>query len=249
LNAIPGAVGTIAFGRYTAPNDQTPAGVIPAVATRTGTPAVQGTNEIYFNLFLPSGPEPPAGWPVVIAGPGAGPAGGKNAGNNPVRSAAMLAVHGLATIAINAVGQNGGPAGTLTVTKTDGSTVTFPAGGRTADLNDDGTFAQPTGTVSEGFNPRFDGPHAVIFARDAIRQTQVDLMQLVRAIQVGLDADGDSAPDLDPARIYYFGASLGGLYGTGFVALDPAVRAGVIDATGGSTIDFARLGLAVGGRP
>ena len=61
LRIVPGAVGTVAFGKYRSPDYETPAGVIPAVSTLTGTPSVQRTNEVYFNLFLPSGQSPPAG--------------------------------------------------------------------------------------------------------------------------------------------------------------------------------------------
>ena len=243
LNVIPGVVGTIAFGKFRSPNYQTAVGVIPAVGTRTGTPAVQETNEIYFTLFLPSGAKPPGGWPVVIAGHGAGP-GGKNTGNNPVRSAARLAEHGLATVAISAAFYAGGPASTLTVTRKDASTMTLSAGGRTIDQNGDGVFG--FATVGEGFLPAFDGPNALVFARDSLRQTAVDLMQFVREIQVGIDVDGDSFPDIDPARISYFGSSFGGVYGTSFVALDPAVRAGEINTAGGTISDYARLSL--GGR-
>jgi hypothetical protein len=248
LDLIPGAVGTIALGKYSSPDYQTPAGVIPAVGTLTGTPAVQETNEVYFNLFLPSGPEPPGGWPVVIAGHGGG-VGGKNLGSNPVESAARLAEHGLATIAINGAAFGGGPEGTLTVTKKDGSNpVTLPAGGRTVDLNGDGVFDQPPGTVPEGSYPELDGSEAIVFLRDGFRQTVVDWMQLVREIEVGMDVDGDSAPDLDPARIYYFGSSTGGVSGTSLVALDPDVRAGVLNTAGGSIIDWARL-IQFAGRP
>jgi len=245
LSLIPGAVGTIAFGKLRSSDYQTTAGVIPAVGTGTGTPAVQRTNDSYFNLFLPAGPQPAGGWPVVIVGHGVG-LGGKNTGNNPVRAAARLAEHGLATIAINAVGYGGGPLGTLTVTNKDASTVTLPAGGRTVDRNGDGAYDQPAGTVPEGFHTELDGPEAIVFARDALRQTVVDLMQVVREIEVGMDVDGDAAPDLDPARIYAFGSSLGGVYSTGFVALDPDVRAGVLNVAGGSTIDFARLSQFAG---
>ena len=51
----------------------------------------------------------------------------------------------------------------------------------------------------------------------------IDLMQLVRVIQVGMDVDGDWASDIDPTRIYYLGASAGTMMGASFVALDPAV--------------------------
>jgi hypothetical protein len=71
LGVIPDAVGQVAFGRYVSPNYEKPGGYIPAVGTRTGTPAVQGTNTLYFTLYLPSGPEPEGGWPVAIFGQGA----------------------------------------------------------------------------------------------------------------------------------------------------------------------------------
>jgi len=67
----------IAFGKYLSPDYEVHTGpgipggeYIPQVGTRTGTPAVQGVNEIYFNLYLPSGPRPAGGWPVAINGQG-----------------------------------------------------------------------------------------------------------------------------------------------------------------------------------
>src|SRR5262245_50105119 len=47
--------------------------------------------------------------------------------------------------------------------------------------------------------------------------------------------------DLDPARIYYAGLSLGGIYGTLFLAVEPQVRAGVPNVPGGSQIETVRL--------
>src|SRR5262249_4821816 len=73
LDFIPGSVGTIAFGKYSSPDYEVhPGEFISPVATRTGTPEVQGTNDIYFNLFLPSGEKPAGGWPVAIVGAGNG---------------------------------------------------------------------------------------------------------------------------------------------------------------------------------
>jgi hypothetical protein len=158
--------------------------------------------------------------------------------------AARLAQHGLATIAINAVGTGGGPLGTLTVTKTDTSTVTLPAGGRNVDRNGNGVFDHPAGSLPEGFYTTVGGPHAILFAREGLRQTVVDLMQLVREIQVGVDVDGDSVAELDPSRIYYWGSSLGGTYGPSFVALEPTVRAGVFNNAGGSGAEVMRLNAA-----
>jgi hypothetical protein len=236
------AVGTIAFGSYRSPDyvDETRGGVIPPVGTRTGTPAVQGTNQVYFNLFLPSGPEPDDGWPVVIAGHGSG-GGGKNTGNVPEAIAAKLAQHGLATIAINAVGTGFGPEGKLIVTKTDTSTVTLPGGGRNIDRNGNGVFDHPAGSIPEGIYTKPGGPQAIVLIRDGLRQTDADLMQLVREIEVGMDVDGDLARDLDASRIYYLGNSLGGMFGTGFVALDPDVGASELGVAGGPMVEIARL--------
>src|SRR5262249_18605524 len=83
LRIIPGAIGTVAFGRSRSPDYTTAAGVIPATGTLSGVPELQRTNDVYFNLFLPAGRQPPGGWPVVIAGHGSG-GGGKNTGMVPV---------------------------------------------------------------------------------------------------------------------------------------------------------------------
>jgi dienelactone hydrolase len=234
VREAPDAVGTIAFGKYSSPDYENNDGVIPTVGTATGTPAVQGTNDVYFNLLLPSGTEPAGGWPVVIAGHG--DSGNKNQGNVPLAVAAKLAQHGLATLAPEIVGHGGGSHGTLTVTKSDGSTVTLSAGGRGVDRNGDHQIG-----ADEGLFTSPDGAQAIVFARDGLAQTVVDLLQLVRVIQVGVDVNGDSVPDLDPSRIYYFGASLGGVYGGPFVALEPSVRAAVFNASGGTLIDNRRL--------
>jgi hypothetical protein len=69
----------------------------------------------------------------------------------------------------------------------------------------------------------------------------VDLMQLVRVIEVGMDLDGDGGPDLDASRIYYFGSSLGGIYGINFLAVEPGVHAGVSHCAGGALIENFRL--------
>jgi dienelactone hydrolase len=231
LGALPvsGPVGTLAFGKYRSPDYETSEKFIPPVGTRSGVPTGQGENEIFFNLFLPSGPTSPEGWPVVIFGHG----GGGSKQGRPFLVADSLAARGLATIAINVVGNGQGAAGTLTVSTPSGP-VTFPAGGRGIDLNNDGTIGS-----LEGLNAA--QPRGIIRSRDGLRQTVVDLMQLVRVIETGVDIDGDGVTDLDPARIYYAGISLGGQYGTVFLAVEPRVRAGVPNVPGGSVIETIRL--------
>ncbi len=219
LEIVPGTVGEIAFGKYLSPDyEWHPGEFIPPIGTRTGIPVVQRTNEIYFNLFLPSGPAPAGGWPVAITGHGSTQTKNLYAFN----VASAMAERGLATIAINAVGHGFGPLGTLNVTLNTGASVTFSSGGRGIDQNGDGAVGAMEGI--EAARPR-----TILHDRDGLRQTVVDLMQLVRVIEIGMDVDGDGTPDLDPSRINYFGFSLGGAYGAQFLAVEPNLAAGVLN--------------------
>ena len=230
LRAIPGAAGSIAFGKYVSPDYETAEKFIPPVGTLTGEPLVQGENEIYFDLVLPSGTPPPDGWPVAIFGHG----GGSSKDTRLFYVAAEMAERGIATIGINAASHGNGPLGTLTVTPMIGGAVTFPSGGRGIDRNGDGVIGPDEGILAAP-------PRGIVNNRDGLRQTVADLMQLVRVIEVGMDVDGDSAPDLDPARMSYFGPSQGGMYGTCFLAVEPSVQAGVPNVPGGPLIEFLRL--------
>jgi hypothetical protein len=230
LFLYPGSVSTIAFGAFDSPDYETASRFIPAVGSATGVPAVQGTNRVYFNLFLPSGTAPTGGWPVAIFGHGFT----DNKNSSPLVVASSMARRGVATIAINVVGHGGGPLGTLTVNTLAGP-VTLPAGGREIDQDGNGSFS---GT--EGVNAA--PPRSLIGSRDGLRQTVIDLMQLVRELEVGMDVDGNGTADLDANRISYFGQSFGGIYGTKFLAVEPHVQAGVQNVPGGSIIEVARLG-------
>jgi hypothetical protein len=174
LRFIPGTVGQVAFGKYDSPDYETAEQFIPPVGTRTGTPVVQGVNEVFFNLYLPSGPRPAGGWPVAIFGHGFG----DNRLNSPYVVAASMAERGIATIAINVVGHGGGPLGTLVVNRAGGlPPVTLPAPGRGIDQNGDTNIDSTEGSGAAA-------PRTLIGSADGLRQTVIDLMQLVRQIQV-----------------------------------------------------------------
>jgi hypothetical protein len=225
LTVFPG-VGTLAFGRYAAPDYERPEKFIPAVGTRTGVPTVQSTPFVYFNLFLPAGTPPAAGWPVAIFGHGFG----DTKDNSPYVVASSLAARGIATIAINVVGHGRGALSTLTINRSiaNGGPVTFAAGGRGIDQNGDSNIDSTEGSSAAP-------PRGLIASRDGLRQTVVDLMQLTRVIETG------GIPGLDPSRIYYFGQSFGGIYGVIFLGVEPSVRLGVPNVAGGSIIEIVRL--------
>jgi len=230
LQVFPGSVRTIAFGKFSSKQWKNAGVFIPAVPTRSAVP-VQNTEDVYFNLFIPSGPRPSNGWPVAIFGHGFT----DSKQGAPFAVASTLAHNGIATIAINVVGHGFGPNSTLTL-KQGAASVTFPEGGRGFDQDGNGQI-----TSSEGSSTFVLSPQGTIGSRDALQQTTADLMQLVRAIQGGIDSSGGGLPDLDANRIYYAGQSFGGIYGTIFLGIEPDVRAGVPNVPGGPIIDIVRL--------
>lgn len=233
LQVFSGSVGTIAFGKFRAKNYETPGGYIPAVPTLRGVPAVQSTQDVYFNLFLPAGPVPAGGFPVAIFGHGFG----DNKNSSPFAVASTLAHYGIATIAINAVGHGFGASGNLTVQRNAANPVVLPAGGRSFDQNGNGVIDATEGLFASG--AQMD-----IGARDGVEQTVADLMQIVRAVQGGIDVNGNGSAALDANRIYYFGQSLGGIYGTVLLGVEPDIRAGVPNVPGGTFIDITRLSVS-----
>jgi hypothetical protein len=232
LGLVPGAVGQIAYGKYSSPNYQAAGQYIPATATGFGgRPQAQGSNELVFQLFVPSGAKPATGWPVAIFGHGFT----DSMYGAPWTVAAVLASQGIATMAINVVGHGGGALGNLNVLRTGDVPVSVPAGGRGFDQDGNGIIDS-----TEGVNAV--APRVIIGSRDGLRQTVVDLMQLVRQIEVGVDVDGDGAADLNAQRIYYAGQSFGGIYGTKLLGIEPNIKAGVPNVPGGSITEVGRLG-------
>ena len=230
LNVVPGAVGQIAYGRFNSPDYETADKYIPATGTLTGMPQPQGTNALVLQLFLPAGPKPAGGWPVAIFGHGFG----DSMYGAPWVVAAVLASQGIATASINVVGHGGGPLGTLNVLRSGALPMVIPAGGRGIDQDGNGTIDSTEGSSAAA-------PRTIVSNRDGLRQTVVDLMQLVREVEVGIDVDGDGTADLDAQRIFYAGQSFGGIYGTMFLGIEPSIKAGVPNVPGGSITEIVLL--------
>jgi hypothetical protein len=235
-----GAVERIAYGSFTSPRYITDEPVMPPVGTRAGTPPVQSIETLYVDVFLPAGTQPPKGWPVVIFGLG----GRDYKDEMPWLYAPAFASHGMATACINVAGEAYGPLSFIRVTLKDGSRVQFPAGGRGKDLNGDGAIDDNEGIATVSTAYRTLGP------RDTIRQHIVELMQLVRVIEAGVDVDGDGVMDLDPSQIFYFGLSFGGgALGQLFMAVEPDVKVGVLASPAGMNSRFDLIRMRPAGRP
>lgn len=231
LDFVPGAVGTVAYGRIATTSFLQDDLMFSPVATGTGVPEVARTEQLYLNLYIPSGTKPPGGWPVAVIGPGAN----QNKEAFSILLASKLAEAGIVSIGINPVGRGFGPLSTNTVTLVGGASVTFPAGGRSRDTNGDNVIGSSEGADAAG---RF----ALVGSRDTTRQTILDHVQLARAIEAGVDFDGDASRDLDPDQIGFIGWSFGSNYGVPAVALEPAFKTAVFSAVGGPLVDNRRLG-------
>jgi hypothetical protein len=150
----------------------------------------------------------------------------------------------MATACINVVGQAYGPLSFLKVSLKNGSAVQFPSGGRGKDVNGDGLIQDSEGVATVG------AAYKTLGARDAIRQQVIDLMQLVRVVEAGVDVDGDGRVDLDPSQISYFGYSFGaGAFGPILLALEPDVKVGVLASPGGLNSRFDLLRMRPAARP
>src|SRR6185312_12414649 len=140
LQVFPGSVGTLAFGKFTGQHWQNGNVFIPQVPTTQSVPS-QGSEDVFFNLFIPSGTRPTNGWPVVIFGHGFT----DSKQGAPFAVASTLAHNGIATIAINVVGHGFGPNSTLTVIQGTGATV-LPEGGRGVDQDGNGQITSAEGS-------------------------------------------------------------------------------------------------------
>ena len=129
-----------------------------------------------------------------------------------------LGVQGIATIAIAAEGFGFGPLGSLRTNFTDGTSLTIPDAGRSYDQDGNNLIATDEGTSAVGNRLWTVG------VSDTHKQTVIDLLQLVRVIEVGMDVNGDGSPDIDASRISFHGQSAGGRHGTMLAALDPTVN-------------------------
>jgi hypothetical protein len=228
--ALSPAVGGVALGWYWSPSYLTAERRIaePPTARPSGEPAQQVP--IAFVLVVPAGRPPAGGWPVALMGHGYG---GEMLGS-ALLIADSLARHGVATAAITVVGHGGGPESRLVVERADGPPVEVRVPGRGVDLDGDGRIG-----AAEGLGAT--GAVAALGLRDGLRQQVVDLMALVRALRGGLDVDGDGVVDTRGDRMTYVGQSLGGIYGTLLLAVDPRVSAGVLNVPGGPVGEIARL--------
>src|SRR6185503_4314156 len=122
-----------------------------------------------------------------------------------------------------------------------GSTYTsFVTDGTANELAKQGIATIATDQVLHGLRNPGGNPELAFFnftniyaARDNSLQGAADGFSLMRLALALSFSDGSRTISFDPARVYFFGHSQGGLTGPGFVAFEPSVSGAVLSGTGG----------------
>ncbi|MBX3268820.1 MAG: hypothetical protein KF729_01080 [Sandaracinaceae bacterium] len=186
-------------------------------------------DEVYFTLTLPAGATGPV--PLVIYQHGLG---GERSSMLSVADA--LAATGTATIAIDIPYHGMRAAAAAPDVRHNFGSTSGPDG--FGEVTGSEIYLDYLGVVDTA--GEFDAFHPN-YPRDALRQSVVDLMALVRLVRAGDWSAVRAQPgleglELDAAPIGFVGVSLGGILGTTFVASEPEIGAAVLNVTGGDLV-------------
>jgi len=169
------------------------------------TVAPVATYQVPMTIWLPPDGVGTAPYPTILFGHGLG--SGREQGRE---LAEIAAPRGIATVAIPALQHGEHP------TNPEPDSGTLPTVLRFFAIGDLETRA-------------FNGT----LHRDYWRQSTYDKLQLTRVLEAGVDVDDDGTVDLDPDRLAYLGASLGGIMGSELIALTDTYGAAVLAVPGG----------------
>ena len=179
--------------------------------------------------------KPVAGWPVVVFQHGitgnrtqAAAIAGTYASQGFVVAAIDIALHGVTD-----------PANPLFQ---DGAERTFDL-----DLVDNSTGATGPDGIIDPSGSYFINLSSLLTSRDNLRQSSIDIIQLVSALP-SLDLDGDASPDIDGARIHFAGLSLGGMVGTVANAMPITTVSAYLNEPGGGVANLLRESATLGPR-
>lgn len=203
------------------------------------------TNKIWVTFAIPSAPMPAAGYPAVIVQHGLG---GSRA--YMMTLANRFASKGWVAVAIDSVtfGARANEAKFLVDTTTDYAS----APGAKYDGPDGLSDAVDDPPARAGSFDLFGGLKNLVALRDQLRQAELDTAQLVKLLRSDPDlsplalGSPPVTPRLDPDRIAYVGDSLGGIEGAVAAAIEPHVKAWVLNVAGGGLLtEVAAHGPAI----
>lgn len=169
------------------------------------------------------------------------------------QAADTLGTSNLAVFSTDLLGHGFGPQSTWTVTTSAASTSGLSYG-RGKDFTGDGKIesaegSTPSPRIRFNANGSFAGvdpsPKTAASLRDSLVQSAIDDMALVRALENGVDVNGDGTVDTCTAaqsKVAYYGRSWGGMVGALLLGVDSHVQYGVLNVPGSPVTDIGRLG-------
>lgn len=193
-----------------------------------GRPVIDREVELPVTFAVPKGEMPAGGWPVAFFGHGLG---GSRA--QMLAFIDSMAREGWATVAIDA-DRHG-------LRHTDIDEVSNVAGRLGTEFRGVPDRRDGFGDI-EGTGTAFDLFHGfknIAAMRDQMRQSVMDLSQVVRAIQGGVDLSlMVEGATLDATKIAYLGESFGGVLGSLFSSVEPDVAFFYLDVPGGGVMEY-----------
>ncbi len=224
-------------GRWEAAAAASPDGASTNLTRFNPVPVAKATNFLIplFVMAPNSVAKPPAGWPVVIFQHGLS---GNRSQSLAVAGAYASQGFVVAAIDIPLYGI------------TDTTSPLYQAGAeRTFDLDliDNATGAAGPDGIIDPSGTHIINLTSLLTSRDNLREAAIDIVQLAGALP-NLDLDGDTAGDIDPARIHYASISLGSIVGTVANAMPIPTVSAYLNVPGGGVANLLRDSATLGPR-
>jgi dienelactone hydrolase len=192
------------------------------------SPPVAVPQKIWISFAIPTGAMPAAGYPAILYqhGLSGSRADFLDIANTFTKAGFIVAAIDSITFGARAPETHYQTDLTTNFPKAPGATFTGPDG-----------FADPYLGETNGPFDLFGGLKNMGSLRDQMRQAELDTAQVVRVLRSSPDlsalATNGVTPKIDPANIGYVGDSLGGIQGGVAAAIEPGVRAWVLNVAGG----------------
>lgn len=190
-------------------------------------PARNSVQAVPVLLTVPNAiPKPATGWPVVIYNHGIT--------RNRTDMLAVSTTYASIGYAVIAIDQPLHGVDRTSPFYIEGTPFAAASSERTFDVD---LVNNTTGATGPDGNVDASGTHfinlgSLLTSRDNNRQSQSDLVQLVKNIST-MSIDGDTTPDFDTAKIAYTGQSLGSINLIPAMAVETGVNVGVLSVPGG----------------
>ena len=191
----------------------------------------KSTARIWVTFYVPKGPMPASGWPVIVFQHGMGGQRGE-----AIVMANSIAKRGWATASIDLV--LAGTRGASAVARGDDTSDYKRNGAKYS--GPDGFTDRNSEGANEAPNDLFGNLFRLAALRDQFRQSAIDHTTLLRLLKSSptLDglAEGADVPKIDGRKVAFIGDSLGAIVGSLVAGIEPDHSAYILNVAGGALL-------------